>query len=202
MKPIIHFFALFWFCGQQHPVPRITYFFKSLGFGRYFPGGPAPLQWDPPEAAVRGTTIELIVVGASLSSRAERKPRKRGSASTREITGQSDKVTFFTVDLCDMQALENVFAQCSKIDALIHFPCLKAVGESVSRPLDYFENNLGDTFNFSGYRGGKSPTFSLTHSASHVAEALTSTICLCTDWRSKRKHLMMRQNSLSHRALP
>ena len=65
----------------------------------------------------------------------------------KEITGKPDMVKLYKVDLCNMQALDNVFAQCGKIEAVIHFAGLKAVGESVAKPLDYFENNLGGTFN-------------------------------------------------------
>ena len=84
---------------------------------------------------------DVVVVDSLVNS------SEQAISRVTEITGQSDKVTFFRVDLCDMQALDNVFAQCSKIDAVIHFAALKAVGDSVSRPLDYFENNLGGTFN-------------------------------------------------------
>jgi len=49
---------------------------------------------------------------------------------------------FERVDVCDAAALTRVF-DAQPIDAVVHFAALKAVGESVQRPLDYFRNNLG-----------------------------------------------------------
>jgi len=49
---------------------------------------------------------------------------------------------FERADVCDLQALQDVFARHSP-DAVVHFAAHKAVGESVSRPLDYYANNLG-----------------------------------------------------------
>jgi UDP-glucose 4-epimerase len=46
--------------------------------------------------------------------------------------------------LCDKQALEKVFAD-NAFDAVIHFAGLKAVGESVAKPLEYYRNNLDST---------------------------------------------------------
>lgn len=60
----------------------------------------------------------------------------------REITGKS--LTFHKVDLLDREALFNVFAQ-HELDAVIHFAALKAVGESVSMPLEYYHNNITGT---------------------------------------------------------
>ena len=55
-------------------------------------------------------------------------------------------VRFHEVDLLDRQALEDVFAKAkaagTPVDAVIHFAALKAVGESVDRPMDYYYNNL------------------------------------------------------------
>ncbi|GAB3051041.1 UDP-glucose 4-epimerase GalE [Intrasporangium mesophilum] len=48
-------------------------------------------------------------------------------------------------DLCDVDKTEHLFAH-EQIDAVIHFAGLKAVGESVDKPLEYYENNLGSTF--------------------------------------------------------
>ncbi|MGN1128055.1 MAG: UDP-glucose 4-epimerase GalE [Candidatus Flemingiibacterium sp.] len=62
----------------------------------------------------------------------------------RQITGKDFK--FYNVDLCDKTALEVVFAS-EKIDSAIHFAGLKAVGESCSIPLRYYQNNLISTLN-------------------------------------------------------
>ncbi|WP_374604992.1 UDP-glucose 4-epimerase GalE [Niveibacterium sp.] len=53
--------------------------------------------------------------------------------------------TLYTGDIRDRALLDRIFAE-HKIDAVIHFAALKAVGESVAKPLEYYENNLGGTF--------------------------------------------------------
>lgn len=58
------------------------------------------------------------------------------------ITGK--KVPFFRVDIRDRHSLEKVFSTCN-IDCCIHFAGLKAVGESVKKPWEYYENNLNGT---------------------------------------------------------
>jgi UDP-glucose 4-epimerase len=50
----------------------------------------------------------------------------------------------YEADLCDREALRRVFSE-NKIDAVIHFAALKAVGESVRMPLAYYRNNLDAT---------------------------------------------------------
>ena len=60
----------------------------------------------------------------------------------REITGT--EVKFYEGDVCDEAALEKVLSE-NAIDCVIHFAGLKAVGESCSIPLRYYENNLGST---------------------------------------------------------
>lgn len=52
----------------------------------------------------------------------------------------------YEVDLLNYDALENVFKK-EKIDAVIHFAGLKAIGESVAHPLRYYNNNLTGTLN-------------------------------------------------------
>ena len=60
-----------------------------------------------------------------------------------EITGH--EVPFIQGDVCDEALLEEVFTRYPDIDCVIHFAGLKAVGESVARPLDYYYNNLVST---------------------------------------------------------
>ena len=67
---------------------------------------------------------------------------KESLARVEEITGK--KTTFYEADLLDREALNAVFDQ-EKIDAVIHFAGLKAVGESVSKPLEYYHNNITGT---------------------------------------------------------
>ena len=53
---------------------------------------------------------------------------------------------FEKLNVCDAPALETLF-QRHRIDACVHFAALKAVGESVAQPLDYYANNLGGLLN-------------------------------------------------------
>ncbi|MBC8596567.1 UDP-glucose 4-epimerase GalE [Qingrenia yutianensis] len=59
-----------------------------------------------------------------------------------KITGKSVKL--YEADMLDKDAVEKVFDE-NKIDAVIHFAGLKAVGESVSIPLTYYHNNITGT---------------------------------------------------------
>ncbi|WP_455436760.1 UDP-glucose 4-epimerase GalE [Hungatella hathewayi] len=59
-----------------------------------------------------------------------------------EITGKS--LVFYEVDLLDEKRLEQVFEN-EEIEAVIHFAGLKAVGESVYKPLEYYHNNITGT---------------------------------------------------------
>ena len=59
-----------------------------------------------------------------------------------KISGK--KVPFYEADLRDREALEKVFSENS-FDCCIHFAGLKAVGESVVKPWEYYENNIGGT---------------------------------------------------------
>lgn len=62
----------------------------------------------------------------------------------KQITGKDFK--FYEADLLDKSACERVFKE-NKIESAIHFAGLKAVGESVEKPLLYYHNNLTATFN-------------------------------------------------------
>lgn len=59
-----------------------------------------------------------------------------------QITGKEPKC--YRVDLLDRDALNSVFEE-NTIDSVIHFAGLKAVGESVSKPLEYYHNNITGT---------------------------------------------------------
>lgn len=58
------------------------------------------------------------------------------------ITGRN--VRFYRADMRDMEEMRQIFID-NKIDAVVHFAGLKAVGESVEKPLEYYENNIGGT---------------------------------------------------------
>ena len=59
-----------------------------------------------------------------------------------EITGK--QVTFYETDMLDRAGVAKIFAEES-IDAVIHFAGLKAVGESVAKPIEYYYNNMAGT---------------------------------------------------------
>ncbi|MCR4644937.1 MAG: UDP-glucose 4-epimerase GalE [Oscillospiraceae bacterium] len=79
-----------------------------------------------------------VVVLDNLSNSKEESIRR-----IEQITGKS--VTFCKADMRDEDAVRAVFA-AHPIDAVVHFAGLKAVGESVQKPLEYYENNLNGTF--------------------------------------------------------
>ena len=59
-----------------------------------------------------------------------------------EITGKSVKL--YEADVCDSEATDRIFSE-NRIDAVIHFAGLKAVGESVAKPVMYYRNNIDST---------------------------------------------------------
>ena len=52
-------------------------------------------------------------------------------------------VVFEQLDICDENGLDDVFSRHGPIKSVVHFAGLKAVGESVSMPVRYYENNIG-----------------------------------------------------------
>ena len=62
----------------------------------------------------------------------------------KEITGLG--FVFYKTDLLDKEGLRKIFSE-NKIDSVIHFAGLKAVGESVEKPLEYYRNNVCGTLN-------------------------------------------------------
>ena len=60
----------------------------------------------------------------------------------KELTGKDFK--FYECDIRDTAGMDRVFKE-NKIDAVIHFAGLKAVGESCEKPLEYYDNNIGGT---------------------------------------------------------
>ena len=89
------------------------------------------------------TVVELqeagydVVVIDNLSNSSEKSLKR-----VEKITGRP--VTFSKVDILDREGLEKVFA-AESIDCCIHFAGLKAVGESVAKPWEYYYNNISGT---------------------------------------------------------
>ena len=90
------------------------------------------------------TCVELInagydlVVADNLVNSSQESLRR-----VEQITGKP--VPFVKAELCDPAQVEELFRQHPDIHAVIHFAGLKAVGESVSKPLEYYTNNLVNT---------------------------------------------------------
>lgn len=80
--------------------------------------------------------MDVVIIDNLVNSSAEAGKR------IEQITGRS--VTFYEADVRDRIKLDEIFTRHS-IDCVIHFAGLKAVGESVEMPLEYYDNNLGST---------------------------------------------------------
>ena len=57
----------------------------------------------------------------------------------KKITGKEFK--FYEADILDAEAMQKIFEE-NEIEAVIHFAGLKAVGESVAKPIEYYHNNI------------------------------------------------------------
>lgn len=89
------------------------------------------------------TCVELIEAGHSVVI-ADNFSNSCPEAVKRveEITGTS--IPLYEADVCDPEAVDCIFSE-QKIDAVIHFAGLKAVGESVRKPVEYYRNNIDST---------------------------------------------------------
>ena len=89
------------------------------------------------------TVVELqnagheVVVLDNLSNSSE-----KSLEAVEKITGRP--VKFYRADIRDREALEEIFSK-ENLSACIHFAGLKAVGESVAKPWEYYENNISGT---------------------------------------------------------
>lgn len=89
------------------------------------------------------TCVELIEAGHSVVV------ADNFSNSCPEAIKRVEKITgaqipLYEADVCDAAAVEKIFSE-NKIDAVIHFAGLKAVGESCEKPLLYYRNNIDST---------------------------------------------------------
>ncbi len=91
------------------------------------------------------TCVELLELGFELTVIDNlSNTREEVKNQIEEISGKS--VNFINLDLTDYKRLESFFST-NKIDAIVHFAASKAVGESVEKPLLYYENNLVSLLN-------------------------------------------------------
>ena len=81
--------------------------------------------------------MEVVVVDNLVNSNAKALER------VKQITGK--ELQFYQIDVRDREALNRVFDENPDINCAIHFAGLKAVGESVAMPLEYYDNNLFST---------------------------------------------------------
>ncbi len=89
------------------------------------------------------TCVELLNAGYETIILDNLCNSKRESVNRiEELSGK--KVNFIEGDIRDKAVLDKVFAE-NNVEAVIHFAGLKAVGESVSKPLEYYDNNIGGT---------------------------------------------------------
>lgn len=82
------------------------------------------------------TGYEVLIVDNFVNSKPE------VLRNIERITGRQPR--FIEADICDEPAMEKIFSHYS-IEAVMHFAGLKAVGESVEKPLEYYRNNLEGT---------------------------------------------------------
>ncbi len=79
-----------------------------------------------------------VVVFDNLSNSSEESLNR-----VQKLAGKSLK--FYKADMLDKAAIDRIFDENPDITALIHFAGLKAVGESVAKPIEYYKNNIGGT---------------------------------------------------------
>jgi len=92
------------------------------------------------------TIVDLIEAGhepISIDNFINSKPEAVDAIHS--LTGK--KVVNYDYDLCDPKAVQKVFETNTDIEAVIHFAALKAVGESVEKPILYFQNNMNALLN-------------------------------------------------------
>ncbi len=89
------------------------------------------------------TCIELLNAGYDIVVVDNFYNSKRESLNRiAELSGKS--FAFYECDIRDKEGLDKIF-KTEKIDAVIHFAGLKAVGESCQKPIEYYDNNIGGT---------------------------------------------------------
>ena len=86
------------------------------------------------------TSIELIEAGYDIVV-VDNLSNSKIEAVKRVESIVNRKITFYKADVCDKDAMRKIFS-AHKIDAVINFAGYKAVGESVYKPLEYYENNI------------------------------------------------------------
>ncbi|MBE6826988.1 MAG: UDP-glucose 4-epimerase GalE [Ruminococcaceae bacterium] len=89
------------------------------------------------------TCVELLNAGYDIvvvDNYYNSSPKSLGRI--KELTGKDFKA--YECDIRDKEGMDKIFKE-NKIDAVIHFAGLKAVGESCKKPMEYYDNNIGGT---------------------------------------------------------
>lgn len=92
------------------------------------------------------TSVELLNIGEEIiimDNFSNSNPKR--IEEIEELSGK--KFKFYEMDLLDKNGMEKIFEENPEIDSVIHFAGLKAVGESVAKPIEYYYNNVVGTLN-------------------------------------------------------
>ncbi len=103
---------------------------------------------------------------------------KKSLDAVKKITGKD--MLFYEVDMLDYDAMEKVFEE-NKIDAVIHFAGLKAVGESTQIPIRYYHNNITGTLNLVTLME-KYDVYNLVFSSSATVYGMPKTVPITEDF--------------------
>ena len=90
------------------------------------------------------TCVELLAAGYDIADNYYNSCPE-ALARVKKIAGKDFR--FVEADMTDKDAVEKIFAENEDIDCVIQFAAYKAVGESVSKPIEYYSNNLACTLN-------------------------------------------------------
>ena len=92
------------------------------------------------------TIVDLIQNGYDVIS-VDNNSRSHSNILDNAATITGKKIKNYTADLCNLEDTRNIFKEHSDILGIIHFAAYKAVGESVEKPLMYYDNNLSSLTN-------------------------------------------------------
>ena len=106
------------------------------------------------------------------------KKKKKSLDVIKELTGKD--FPFYEVDLLDYEGTEKVFKE-NKIDSVIHFAGLKAVGESTKIPIRYYHNNITGTLNLVDIME-KYDVYNLVFSSSATVYGMPKTVPITEDF--------------------